>query len=183
MWHGETLYFISDQGAAQRYNIWAYNTRTGQLRQVTPFTDHDVRFPAIGPSDIVFENGGRLYLLDLATEQTREVKIQVTTDLASLRPRAVRVGNAIQGFGISPTGKRAVFTARGEVFTVPAEHGIARRLTTGSGAAERYASWSPDGRHVAYWSDRTGEYELTITAADGTGEERTVTRLGPGYRY
>src|SRR5690606_39001293 len=146
-------------------------------------TDHDVRFPAIGPSDIVFENGGRLYLLDLATEQTREVQVQVTTDLATLRPRAVRVGNAIQGFGIAPTGRRAVCTAGGEVVTVPAEHGIARRLTTGSGAAERYAAWSPDGRHVAYWSDRTGEYELTITAADGTGEERTVTRLGPGFRY
>lgn len=183
MWHGQTLYFISDRGAAQRYNLWAYDSRTEQLRQVTHFTDHDVRFPAIGPSDIVFENGGRLYLLDLATEQTREVQVQVTTDLATLRPRAVRVGNAIQGFGIAPTGKRAVFTARGEVFTVPAEHGIARRLTTGSGAAERYAAWSPDGRHVAYWSDRTGEYELTITAADGTGEERTVTRLGPGFRY
>src|SRR5690606_23914836 len=183
MWHGETLYFISDRGPAQRYNLWAYDSRTEQVRQVTHFTDHDVRFPAIGPSDIVFENGGRLYLLDLATEQTREVKVQVTTDLASLRPRVVRVGSAIQSFGIAPTGKRAVFAARGDIFTVPAEHGVPRNLTAGSGAAERYAAWSPDARHVAYWSDRTGEYELTITAADGTGGGRTVTRLGPGFRY
>src|SRR5690606_23137307 len=159
------------------------DSRTEQVRQVTHFTDHDVRFPAIGPSDIVFENGGRLYLLDLATEQTREVKVQVTTDLASLRPRVVRVGSAIQSFGIAPTGKRAVFAARGDIFTVPAEHGVPRNLTARSGSAERYPAWSPDGRHVAYWSDRTGEYELTITAADGTGEERTVTRLGPGFRY
>lgn len=183
MWHGETLYFISDQGAAQRYNFWAYNTRTGQLRQVTHFTDHDVRFPAIGPSDIVFENGGRLYLLDLATEQTREVKVQVTTDLASLRPRPVNAGNYIASFDIAPTGKRAVFEARGEIFTVPAEHGMIRQLTMSSGSAERYPTWSPDGRYIAYWSDRTGEYELTLRNADGTGEERTITRLGPGYRY
>jgi tricorn protease len=183
MWHGEMLYFISDRGASQRYNLWAYDSRTEQLRQVTHFTDHDVRFPAIGPSDIVFENGGRLYLLDLATEQTREVKVQVTTDLASLRPRVVRVGSAIQSFGISPTGKRAVFAARGDVFTVPAEHGVPRNLTARSASAERYPAWSPDGRYVAYWSDRTGEYELTIRPADGSGEERTVTRLGPGFRY
>ncbi|HEX7090872.1 MAG TPA: PDZ domain-containing protein [Longimicrobiales bacterium] len=183
MWHGETLYFISDRGAAQRYNLWAYDRRTEQLRQVTHFTEDDVRFPAIGPSDIVFENGGRLYLLDLATEQTREVKVQVTTDLASLRPRVVRVGSAIQSFGIGPTGKRAVFAARGDVFTVPAEHGVPLNLTARSGSAERYPAWSPDGRYIAYWSDRTGEYELTIRPADGSGEERTVTRLGPGFRY
>ena len=183
MWHGETLYFISDRGPEQRYNLWAYDTRTEQLRQVTHFTEHDVRFPAIGPSDIVFENGGRLYLLDLATEQTREVKVQVTTDLASIRPRVVRVGSAIQSFGISPTGKRAVFSARGDIFTVPAEHGVPRNLTARSGTAERYPAWSPDGRYIAYWSDKTGEYELTIRPADGSGEERTVTRLGPGFRY
>src|SRR5690606_7040376 len=72
---------------------------------------------------------------------------------------------------------------RGDVFTVPAEHGVPRNLTARSGTAERYPAWSPDGRSIAYWSDRTGEYELTIRAADGTGEERTVTRLGPGFRY
>lgn len=183
MWHGSTLYFLSDRGANQRYNIWAYDLRSEQFRQVTNFSNHDVTFPSIGPSEIVFENGGRLYLLDLATEQTREVEVQVVTDEATLRPRVARVGNRIQNGGISPTGKRAVVEARGEIFTIPAEHGVSVNLTRSSGYAERYPAWSPDGSSIAYWSDRTGEYELTIRPADGSGEERTVTRLGPGYRY
>lgn len=183
MWHGSTLYFLSDRGANQRYNLWAYDMRSERFRQVTNFADHDVTFPSIGPSEIVFENGGRLYLLDLATEEHREVKIQVVTDEATLRPRVARVGNRIQSAGIAPTGKRAVVEARGEIFTVPAEHGVSINLTQSSGVAERYPAWSPDGSSIAYWSDRTGEYELTIRPADGSGAERTVTRLGPGYRY
>jgi tricorn protease len=183
MWHGSTLFFLSDRGANQRHNLWAYDLKTERFRQVTNFEAHDVTFPSIGPSEIVFENGGRLYLLDLATEQPREVKIQVVTDEATLRPRVARVGSHIQSGGISPTGKRAIFEARGEIFTVPAEHGVTLNLTQSSGAAERYPAWSPDGSTIAYWSDRTGEYELTLRPADGSGAERTVTRLGPGYRY
>jgi len=183
MWHGETLYFISDRGDNQRYNLWAHDFATGQTRQVTHFEDYDVRFPAIGPSEIVFENGGRLWLLSLADEQAREVEVEVVTDLATLRPRVVNVGGRIASGGISPTGKRAVFEARGEIFTVPAEEGVVRAITSSSGSAERHPAWSPDGKWIAYWSDRTGEYELTVEPADGTGEPRTVTRLGAGYRY
>jgi tricorn protease len=182
MWHGRTLYFMSDRDASQRANIWAYDTESRQLRQVTRFTDFDITFPSLGPSDIVFEAGGRLYLLDLASEQTREVQVNVVTDLATLRPRAERVGNLIQGAAISPTGQRALFTARGEVFSVPARYGPVMNLTQSPGAAERYPAWSPDGRQVAYWSDRSGEYELYLRPAEG-GAERKVTSLGRGFRY
>jgi tricorn protease len=183
LWHGTTLYFLSDRGPRERMNLWAYDTRTEQLRQVTNFLEHDVRFPSIGPSDIVFENGGRLHVLPLAGGEPRAVDVRVVTDLASLNPRTQKVGSLIQSFGIAPTGMRGVIEARGDVFTLPAEHGTPRNLTATSGTAERYPAWSPDGRHVAYWSDRTGEYELTIRPADGSGAERTVTRLGPGFRY
>jgi tricorn protease len=183
MWHGRTIYFLSDRGAAQRSNIWAYDLDGGAIRQVTRFTDFDITFPAIGPSDIVFQAGGRLYLLDLAGEEYRELDVDVVTDLASLRPHTESVGNLIQAGGISPTGQRALFQARGEIFTVPAKHGPIRQLTRSSGVAERYPAWSPDGEQIAYWSDRSGEYELTLRSADGSGEERTLTRLGPGYRY
>ncbi len=183
MWHGRTLYFLSDRGAEQRYNIWAYDLDEGSFRQVTGFSDFDISGPAIGPQDIVFQAGGRLYLLDLETEETREVAVEVVSDLATLKPRVENVGRRIQSAWISPTGKRAVFEARGEIFTVPAEHGVIRNLTTSSGVAERYPTWSPDGEHVAYWSDRSGEYELTVRSVDRPGEERTLTSLGPGYRY
>ncbi len=182
MWHGNTLYFLSDRGPAQRNNIWALDTQGGAMRQVTRFTEFDVSFPAIGPSDIVFQAGGRLYVMSLSDEQLREVDVQVVTDRASVRPHAENVGRMIQSANISPTGKRAVFQARGEIFTVPAEHGPIWNLTLSSGVAERYPSWSPDGSMIAYWSDRSGEYELTVRTV-ATGEERQFTDLGPGYRY
>ncbi|MDH4351156.1 MAG: peptidase S41, partial [Gemmatimonadota bacterium] len=183
MWHGETLYFLSARGPEQRSNIWKLDLGGGTPQQVTRFTDGDVSWPAIGPQDIVFQAGGRLYLLDLATDRYREVPVTVVTDLATLRPRTENVSSLLQWANVSPQGKRAVVQVRGEVFTLPAEHGPALPLTRSSGVAERYPAWSPDGKHIAYWSDRSGEYELTLRPADGTGEERTVTSLGAGYRY
>jgi tricorn protease len=183
MWHGETVYFVSDRGSQQRYNLWAYDTGSGRTRQVTDFQDFDIHFPAIGPDEIVFEAGGRIHLLDLDDERQREIEIEVVTDRATLKPRLENAGERISNAWISPSGARAVFEARGELFTVPAEHGPVRLVSRSPGVAERYPSWSPDGRWLAYFSDRTGEYELTIRAADGSGDERTVTSLGAGYRY
>lgn len=183
MWHGETLYILSDRDENKRANIWACDTKTKKFRQVTRFTDYDVHFPSMGPEEIVFEQAGRIYLLDLATEKATPVDITVTTDKATLRPRIENVSGLIQNGTVSPSGKRALFEARGELFSVPVEHGIVRNLTRTSGTAERYPAWSPDGKLIAFFSDKTGEYELTIRNADNTGEEQTLTDLGPGYRY
>lgn len=183
MWHGDTLYFISDRDENKRDNIWAYNFKEAKFRQITFFKDYDVHFPSLGPCDIVFEYGGRLYLLDLKSEKYSPVNITLVTDRATLKPHLANVSGYIRNAAISPSGKRALFEARGDIFSVPQENGIVRNLTHSSGIAERYPSWSPDGKLIAYWSDRTGEYELTIRNADNTGEEQTLTRLGPGYRY
>ena len=183
MWFGDTIYFLSDRGTAERANIWALDSKTGAARQVTSFTDVDVTFPAAGPSDIVFQAGGRLYLLNVPSETLVEVPVKVVTDEITLKPRAEKVAGLVETVGISPAGKRGVFAARGDLFTVPAEHGPVMNLTRSSGVAERYPSWSPDGRLIAYWSDRSGEYQLTVRPADGSGPERTLTKLGPGFRY
>ena len=84
---------------------------------------------------------------------------------------------------MSPTGKRALFEARGDVFSAPAEFGAVVNVTRSSGVAERYPRWSPDGKTLAFWSDRSGEYELTLRPADGAAAERKLTSLGAGYRY
>jgi tricorn protease len=183
MWHGKTIYFLSDRGAHQRNNIWALDPADGKARQVTQFTDFDITFPSIGPDAVVFQAGGRLYLLELPSEKVSEVPVHVVTDEITLRPRTEKVEPLLTDWSVSPTGKRAVFEARGEVFTVPAEHGAVINVVRSSGVAERSPRWSPDGKSIAYWSDRTGEYELTVRPADGSGPERKLTSLGAGFRY
>lgn len=183
MWHGNAIYFLSDRGRQQRNNIWALDPADGKARQITQFTEFDITFPSVGPDAIVFQAGGRLYLMDLASEKVAEVPVHVVTDEITLRPRTEKVEALITDASVSPTGKRAVFEARGEVFTVPAEHGAVVNVTRSSGAAERSPRWSPDGKTLAYWSDRGGEYELTLRPADGSGSERKLTSLGAGFRY
>src|SRR6266850_534522 len=183
MWHGSTLYFLSDRDKNKRANIWAYDLKKEKFRQITTFDEFDVHFPNIWPEEIVFECGGRLYLMNLASEKYSEVSIRVLTDRATLKPRLEDVSKSVREADISPSGKRAVFEARGDVFTVPAEHGVVRNLTRSSGVAERFPAWSPDGKTLAYFSDRSGEYELTLRPADGSGEEQVLTKLGPGFRY
>ena len=183
MFYGKTMYFLSDRDEAKRYNVWAMDLASGTARQVTKLVEHDVRFPAIGPSDIVFEAAGRLWRLELPGEKLVEVKVQVVTDRATLKPQVENVAKLVTHPTLSPAAKRVVVEARGELFSLPAEHGPVFNLTRTSGAAERYPAISPDGKQLAYFSDRTGEYELTIRPADGSGEERTVTKMGPGFRY
>jgi tricorn protease len=166
-----------------RANIWEYDIKTKQSKQLTKFKDFDVHFPSIGPKDMVFEAGGKLYLMDLATHNYKEVKIQVVTDLSSVKPRKENVQRYLQGASIAPDGNRVVVQARGELFSVPAEKGYVENMTQSSGAAERSPSWSPNGRYIAYWSDKSGEYELTIRDLKENGKERKVTTLGPGFRY
>lgn len=183
MWRGAAMYFLSDRAPTNRQNIWVIDKAGAAPRQVTQFTDVDITFPAIGPEDIVFQAGGTLYRLALTGEKLAEVPVKVVTDGLTLKPRAVKVDALIVGGAVSPAGKRGVFQARGDLFSVPAEHGPVLNLTRSSGVAERYPAWSPDGKTLAYWSDRSGEYELTVRPADGSGTERTLTKLGPGYRY
>ncbi|MBA2304699.1 MAG: PD40 domain-containing protein [Acidobacteria bacterium] len=183
MWHGTSVYFVSDRGANERNNIWAYDVKAGTARQVTQFEDFDITFPSLGPDGIVFQSGGRLYLLDVPSGKQREVPVRVFTDETTLRARTTKVDNLIQWATVSPTGKRALFEARGDVFSAPAEFGPVVNTSRTSGVAERYPRWSPDGKWLAYWSDKSGEYELTVRAADEAGTERKVTALGTGFRY
>ncbi len=183
MWHGKIIYFLSDRSTNQRFNIWKYNTETKEVRQITDFNDFDIRFPSIGPEDIVFEAGGKLYLLNLVTEKYKEVNVNVVTDKATLLPRVENVERMISSFSISHDGKRALLESRGEVFSVPAENGVVINLTNSSGVAERYPAWSPNGKYAAYWSDRSGEYELTIRDLENPSEEKKLTSYGAGFRY
>jgi tricorn protease len=180
MWHGDKIYYNSDQSG--RLQIWVHDTTSGEHRQVTEHDEYDVKHPSLGPDSIVYENGGWLYVLDLATEETRKVTVSLFSDNVLTRPTIKDVGKQIGGGVLSPDANRAVFTARGDIFTVPAEKGTIRNLTATPGIREREASWSPDGKNVAYLSDRTGEYEIWIRPADGKGEEKQLTTGSKTYK-
>ncbi|MDE3253482.1 MAG: PD40 domain-containing protein, partial [Bacteroidota bacterium] len=183
MWHDNAIYFLSDRGPEVRMNLWKYDVSKKTFEQLTRFTDYDVHYPSQGPDDIVFEAGGKLFLFPFATQKPKEIRVSVVTDDALLKPKMVMAAPYLQHAAISPDGKRVVVEARGDLFSVPAENGFVKNLTQSSGVAERYPSWSNDGKTVAYWSDRSGEYELWMMEPGKENSARKVTNYGSGYRY
>ena len=180
MWHGDSVYYLSDDGGQDRLNIWRYDTESGRREQITEYTENDVKFPSIGPDDgngaeIVFQLGSHIHLLDARTGDAEPVEIRVPGARETLRPKRLNAAQNLSTGGISSTGKRIVVEARGDIFTSPAENGPVRQLTSTSGAAERLPEWSPDGRWIAYSADTDGEYEIYITQSDGKGETRQLT--------
>ncbi len=180
MWQGDTVYYTSD--STGRLQIWAYDTASGLRRQVTFHDEYDVKYPSQGPGAIVYENGGWLYVLDLATEQTRKVTVSLRSDNVWTRPGVKAVDDLITSGAVAPDAKRAVFSARGDIFTVPAEKGDVRNLTATPGVRELAPAWSPDGRWMAYLSDQSGEYEIWLRPADGKGEAKQLTKGADTYK-
>jgi tricorn protease len=183
VWLGDTIYFTSDRGASGKLNLWAHDVRMRTQTQLTTHDRYDVLWPSGGPGGVVYENGGYIYRFDPASKAATRVDVRVAGDLRQTVPTTRSVKADIQAMELSPTGKRALFEAHGDVFTAPAKEGEIRNLTSTSGIRETAPTWSPDGRSIAYLSDRSGEYEIYVRAADGSGEERRVTTDGQIWRF
>jgi tricorn protease len=179
MWYQDKIYFNSDRTGT--LNLYCYDTNTGETSQVTSFTEFDVRWPSLGPDGIAFENGGYIHILDLPSEELHKVSVEMISDHNKIRTEFIDVSDMVYDYNISPDGKRAVFSARGEVFTVPAKKGNTRNLTISSGAHEKAPFWSPDGKWISYFSDETGEDEIFLISQDGT-EKIRLTNDGHGWR-
>src|SRR5271169_5112551 len=181
MWHGNSIYFISDREGVM--NLYSYDLTSKQTKKLTDYPEFDIKWPNLGPDAIVYENGGLLYEYNLNTGKTRSLPIVVRAEDIEARPEFKSVGQAIGGAAISPSGARAVVEARGNIFTVPAEHGSVRTLTTEhSSIHELNPAWSPDGKWIAYLSDKSGEYEIYTRPQMG-GEETRITTDGKIYRF
>jgi len=183
MWHGNTIYFTSDRGSDHRLNLYAYDLGSKQIEQLTHFTDFDVMWPSLGPDAIIFENGGYLYTFNLQGKQQKKLSISVPADHTQSMKHWTTATKQVTDFDISPEGNRAVFAARGEVFTVPAKEGSVRNLTHTMAIRERAVAWSPDAHWIAYISDRTGEDEIYIMPQDGVGKEQQITSGYKGFKY
>jgi tricorn protease len=183
MWSGTKIYYLSDQDASKRMNLFVHDTTTGQNRQLTRFTDFDIKFPSIGPGGVVFEKGGWIYRFDLEYEKSTRVPIFIREDLAGGRTELHSVAKEVHSFEISPDGKRALFSARGDIFTVPAREGPTRNLTGTPGVHDRDPKWAPDGKNIAYISDASGEDEIWLAPPNGTGTARQLTTGGDTYKY
>jgi len=177
MWISDKVYFLSDRSGP--ITLFVYDTKTKKVAHLIQNNGLDIKSASAGPDGIVYEQFGSLNIHDLKSGKTKPVNITINGDMLSLRPKYEKVGTRISNAAISPTGARAVFEARGEIISVPAEKGDARNLTNTTEVAERDPSWSPDGKWIAYFSDESGEYQLHLRDQKGMGEVKKINLGNP----
>ena len=174
LWVGEKIYYSSDKD--DTLNLYSYDPKTKATDQLTHSTKWDVRWPSTDhKSRIVYEMDGELNIFDIASGKSTPISIQVPTDALAMRPSRISAANQIEWTELSPKGERALFVARGDVFTTPIEKGATRNLTDSSNAHDKFAQWSPDGSKIAFISDMDGEDELYLINQDGSGKPEELT--------
>jgi tricorn protease len=182
MWVGKKIYFLSAR--SNPISLYVYDPATKKVSPVIANHGQDIMSASAGPGAIVYEQFGSLHLYDLRSRREHEVHVTIRGDFPEMRPHFENVSDHALNAGISPTGARAVFESHGEILTVPASKGDVRNITNSPSVADRYPAWSPDGKWIAYFSDRSGEYALEIKSQDGMGAVRSIS-LGqpPSFFY
>ena len=180
-WMGGVVYYLSERDWAG--NVWSFDPRTGEERQLTRHADFDVKSLGTGAGVVVYEQAGYLHELDPATGRTRQLDIRAAGDMNWSRPRWEEVpADRLRSAGLSPTGRRALFEWRGELFSVPAGEGSWRNLTRTPGVADRHPVWSPDGSRIAWFNDAGGEYGLVVAGQDGS-DPRRIDIAEPSFYF
>ncbi|CAN5428123.1 S41 family peptidase [soil metagenome] len=178
MWIGDKVYFLSDRNGST-VSLFSFDTKSKNVEQIIDNKGLDIKYASAGAGAIVYEQFGAIYTLEANSKTPKKVNIRVAGDFSGIRPRFEKVGNRIVNAAISPNGIRAVFEARGEIISAPADKGDARNLTNTTNVMERDPSWSPDGKWIAYFSDESGEYMLHLRDQTGMGDVKKFA-LGDG---
>nr|MBC8478336.1 PD40 domain-containing protein [bacterium] len=181
MWRENSIYFISDR--EHTMNLFVHHLADGSQEQLTRFNEYDVKWPSAGDRGIAFENGGRIHLYHYDSGRLEQPRIVIREDRAETRPRWEQVDRELRAWTPSPSGKRVVVEAHGDLFTVPQKHGETRNLTESPGSHERSPAWSPDGRWLAYFSDATGEYQLVLRDMENERDNRYLVDLSEDYPW
>ena len=178
MWIGDAVYFASDRDGT--LNLYRYDIASKAVNELTHSTNFDARWPSCDRSNgqIVYELGGELHVYDVNANSDKPISIFVPNDGVAMRPSRVSAAKFIEEFDISPKGERAVFVARGDIFTAPIEKGPTRNLTDTSNAHDRSVAWSPDGTMITFISDKSGEEEIYLINQDGKTVAQQLTTGG-----
>ncbi len=171
MWVGDKVYFLSDRNSpTAAVSLFLFDTKSKKVDQIIDNKGLDIKYASAGGGAIVYEQFGSIFTIDEGGKSPKHVDIRVSGDFPGVRPHFEKVGSRIANAAISPNGVRAVFEARGEILSAPADKGDARNLTNTTNVMERDPAWSPDGKWIAYFSDESGEYMLHLRDQTGMGE-------------
>lgn len=181
MWAADGIYFTSDREGGT-LNLCKYDTGSKQTTVLTHYKDYDVKYPSMGPGAIVYQYAESLYVFELATGKSRKIDVNIPTDLVMMRPWYVDATKDQGTFNLSPSGSRMLLEARGEILNIAAEQGEPVNLTNASESREKNATWSPDGKWIAFLSDKTGEEEIYLVNQTGEGEWKQLTKGNKGFR-
>lgn len=179
-WLGDKVYFLSDKELT--LNLFSYDTKTKKTEKLSNFNDYDIKSLIAGSGSLAFEQGGKIHLLDVATNKISTVSITIQADAPYKRQHYVELATDVRSFEISPKGVRALFESRGEIFSVPKEKGDARNISNSPGSYEKYPAWSPDGKYISYLSDKNGKYQLVLQNQVTKGESEYID-LGSSHFY
>ncbi|MDD2636083.1 MAG: PDZ domain-containing protein [Bacteroidales bacterium] len=181
MWAGDKIYFLSDRDRVM--NLFVYDTKTKETNKLTSFSRYDIKFPSLGDNKIIFENGGYIYYYDIDKSKITKLNIKIREDFAASRTVMKDISSNATNLELAPDASRIVLSARGDIFSTPVHKGITKNITNSSNAHDRNPVWSPNGKYIAYISDKSGEYNIYMHEYDNPATETQLTNFETGYIY
>ncbi len=176
MWIGDMMYFVSDRTNGVS-NLYKENLSTKKIDMLTSYNDVDVMMPSTDGKTIVFLHDGFIHLMNVASGEVKKTSVHCPSDRWTVRQKFINPKEYILGINASNDGKKVAVEARGDIFVIPVEKGETKNLSKSPGTRERYPRISPDGKTVAFFSDKSGEYQLYTQNIEGGAWAQLTTNL------